>query len=497
MAKVGTLEWVVGIKGAAEAKRQAEETAQGFEGAASEAETASGMLDSLGIASGSAAVGLMTLLSSLRDTSPEALALVASLTSLIAGVTGLTEWLDRAGAAKSAVSDATGRLLTKLAYLRHGVMMAAAPLGALKAKFIAAGAAIKGLSIAGLLSWLGGLGLKLGGLVAASLAAKIAIGAFIGLLGVFALESLGAIDAVQRFASWLGDHLPDWANDGMVAFISIVLGPLSVVGAGILGFVEGYLEGGLTEGFRQSIARVREILDVYRTAWGNTLERVQDRGAAFRDWLTGWGGSIYGGIATRVSQIDDRVRAFLSNLPGTVREGFSKAKSSALEPLDNLAGSAYDRGAAFVSELESGIRNSIPDVETTVAELSERIREYLPFSPAERGALANLDKTGPGFVQTISDGIESSAPKLQGAVERATEMLNLDTPAMGAATRSTGGTSAEGGGGDGVTVVIESQTIEIGDQSLDVRNLDRRTLEVLADLISDKQGDKLRGLLGT
>jgi hypothetical protein len=62
-----------------------------------------------------------------------------------------------------------------------------------------------------------------------------------------------------------------------------------------------------------------------------------------------------------------------------------------------------------------------------------------------------------------------------------------------AALRSSGG---GGGGGEQAVVNIEQQTIEIGDQQLDVRELDRGVIELLADLIAERQGDKLTTLVG-
>lgn len=64
------------------------------------------------------------------------------------------------------------------------------------------------------------------------------------------------------------------------------------------------------------------------------------------------------------------------------------------------------------------------------------------------------------------------------------------------ATQKKSNTStATSGGSDAPDVTIES--IEIGDQSLDLSTLDRRELEELAQLIADKQGDELQRYLGT
>ena len=43
--------------------------------------------------------------------------------------------------------------------------------------------------------------------------------------------------------------------------------------------------------------------------------------------------------------------------------------------------------------------------------------------------------------------------------------------------------------------MIEEQIIEIGDQTLDVRELNRGAMELLAELIAEEQGDELSTLI--
>jgi len=65
--------------------------------------------------------------------------------------------------------------------------------------------------------------------VSGSLAAAAAFGALLGLLGVGILEKTGILDAVRNLGAAIGEALPAAVRDGMLAVLSLVLGPLAVL----------------------------------------------------------------------------------------------------------------------------------------------------------------------------------------------------------------------------------------------------------------------------
>jgi len=102
-----------------------------------------------------------------------------------------------------------------------------------------------GSLISSVVSGLGSFVTASGGFISGSLAAAAAIGALIGVLSVAALEVTGVLDIFRSFGQFVGNSLPKSVANGMLALIGAAIGPLAVIGAAIVGFVQGFLEGGL------------------------------------------------------------------------------------------------------------------------------------------------------------------------------------------------------------------------------------------------------------
>lgn len=115
--------------------------------------------------------------------------------------------------------------------------------------------------LSGLVGWVSGL-------VSGTLALPAALGAIIGLFGVWVLETLGVLDAVRNLGRWVANQLPGFVRDGILTIIGIFAGPLAVIG----GFVTGFIEGGFEEGFE----RAREVIDTFIGAAVRLFRPVAD-----------------------------------------------------------------------------------------------------------------------------------------------------------------------------------------------------------------------------
>ena len=60
----------------------------------------------------------------------------------------------------------------------------------------------------------------------------------------------------------------------------------------------------------------------------------------------------------------------------------------------------------------------------------------MPHSPAKEGPLSRLDKVGPGFVETIAEGIEKHKSKIQNVVGGLTTTMAIKPQLSGAPTTS-------------------------------------------------------------
>lgn len=102
----------------------------------------------------------------------------------------------------------------------------------------------------------------------------------------------------------------------------------------------------------------------------------------------------------------------------------------------------YDFGKNIVSSIADGIKSKINDVKDAISDVTSKVRDYLPFSPAKEGPLKDLNKLN--FGGTISDGIYSGMGQIQTAMNTALNVPNVS---------GTGGKTAN------ITIDLDGRTI--------------------------------------
>lgn len=87
----------------------------------------------------------------------------------------------------------------------------------------------------------------------------------------------------------------------------------------------------------------------------------------------------------------------------------------------------FKAGQKIVDSIISGITSKISAVAKTMFNLTKKIRNFLPFSPAKEGALSDIHLTGIRLIQTIAQGIKEDPliSKLQGVLSKAKGLLQL------------------------------------------------------------------------
>ncbi|AGM11214.1 tail length tape measure protein [Haloarcula hispanica tailed virus 2] len=271
---------------------------------------------------------------------------------------------------------------------------------------------------------------------AGALAVAAAIGAAIGIAGVFILEITGVLDAVRGFAQYLRGVLSPTIRDVFLAAISLVAGPLAVIGGAITGFVQGFLRGGLEEGIRQAWLNVKQVLSIFEGAWSRTLGRV--------------GGYISGFISDARSAFND-FTSWLGNVPSGVAQSFRNTFN-----------------AAIPSSLD------------------------IPSVTIGGGSIA-----GQNIPSVTIGGGSIGLPQLQtgGLIERAGAAFLHPGEAVVPAEVTRQVQGGGGGGGGTGSVTIETVEVTIGDQTLDLSTLTRSELQDLADLIGDNFGEEIESLI--
>ena len=235
---------------------------------------------------------------------------------------------------------------------------------------------------------------------------------------------------------------------------------------------------------------------------------INDVGHALRTFANGtrdFGRTMIENIVTGVQQRAHRLENEIESMLDDVRAYFPFSPAE-IGPLTDLR----ESGRALVDEIVAGIRDNADAIEDEVMKAMGDARDYLPFSPAKVGPMADINESGGGLVDTVAENVEQKAPRLTGAVSSVVDDARSEMNVSDGATNGIMGTTestknaregksvetsnASSDDGD-VILKIERQIIEIGDQMLDVRDLDPQTLRKLAELISDEQGKELQNVL--
>ncbi|MBW9222434.1 phage tail tape measure protein [Methanothermococcus sp. SCGC AD-155-C09] len=124
--------------------------------------------------------------------------------------------------------------------------------------------------------------------------------------------------------------------------------------------------------------------------------------------------------------------AWDNNLFG-IRDKLNSVLEEMINYLKSLPSRFYQAGVGIITGLKKGIENKIGEIKQKILNLVKWIDDHLPHSPAKEGPLSRLDKVGPGFVETIAEGIDKHKSKIQNVVGGLTTTMAIN-PRLGRTT---------------------------------------------------------------
>lgn len=116
----------------------------------------------------------------------------------------------------------------------------------------------------------------------------------------------------------------------------------------------------------------------------------------------------------------------VSGFKGMMDEGRSKVSdgiSNIISTITGFGSKFLSAGKGLLDELVRGIKSGISKATNAVSEGMSAIRDFLPFSPAKRGPLSDLDKSGEAFFPTWYKGAMSKTGKMENAISGAMKAI--------------------------------------------------------------------------
>lgn len=116
-----------------------------------------------------------------------------------------------------------------------------------------------------------------------------------------------------------------------------------------------------------------------------------------------------------------------------VKNGFNKAKTAVTTGINNMISAIKGKistfsssGKALLEAFADGIKQGISKAVSAVKSGMEQIRSFLPFSPAKKGPLKDLDKSGKSFFPTWYESALTQVSSMERAIGGAMSGLNSE-----------------------------------------------------------------------
>jgi len=129
-------------------------------------------------------------------------------------------------------------------------------------------------------------------------------------------------------------------------------------------------------------------------------------------------------IATLLGPFAPLKVAWDTNLFG-IKDKLKGVLEEMVNYLKSLPSRFYQAGVGIITELKKGIESKINEIKQGILGLLQWIDDHLPHSPAKEGPLSRLDKVGPGFIETIAEGIDKHKSKLQTTISAVVEIMDI------------------------------------------------------------------------
>lgn len=190
----------------------------------------------------------------------------------------------------------------------------------------------------------------------------------------------------------------------------------------LIGLVMAIIRGDWDEAWERIKSILSRTWEAINDIVGDYVELVRDFIARGMERARNIISNIWERIKTivrnRINSIRDNIRDTFNRIVESVRERIQKVKDrikdgiqDALNFIRNLGSSFRDAGKGLVDQIVDGIKSMASKPVDAIKDVTNRVRRFLPFSPAKEGPLSDLDKLD--FAGPMVDSLKKGLPSVE------------------------------------------------------------------------------------
>ena len=173
--------------------------------------------------------------------------------------------------------------------------------------------------------------------------------------------------------------------------------------------------------------------------------------------------SVFNTIKSIVTGVWNGIKNITSSIWNGIKNIIGNSLDGAVRTIFNFGRRFYEAGRNIIGSIVDGIKSAISWVTDAVQDVVQGIRDFLPFSPAKRGPLRDLNRLN--FGGTISEGIIKGKSAIQDAMANALTVPEIAFSGVGTDFSNSNGISSDIYQGERVILNIENMSLRDRDDA--------------------------------
>lgn len=178
---------------------------------------------------------------------------------------------------------------------------------------------------------------------------------------------------------------------------------------------------------------VSQVTNWFTQMGSRILSTITSMASSVGSAISSMASNIMSAVSSMASNIVSAITSAMSSFVSAVTSGASRAVSAIRSGVSNMIsavksfmGTFRSAGVGLIDAFASGIKSAMGKAKSAVSEGMSAIRSYLPFSPAKKGALSDLDKSGESFFPTWYEGALKKVRPMTRAIGGAMSTMNAE-----------------------------------------------------------------------
>lgn len=217
-----------------------------------------------------------------------------------------------------------------------------------------------------------------------------------------------------------------WASDMIAKFNNAMNNAKQAVSNGVKNIVSFFVNLA-----SQVASKVSSMASKAQSLFTNMMSRAKSAVQNGISAVVNFFGNLASQVISKISSLGSQLASKFTSMMSSARSAVSNGVSNIVSAVKNFASTFLSAGKGLLEAFTKGIKNGISNAISAVKSGMSKIRDFLPFSPAKKGALSDLDKSGESFFPTFAKGMgKGTVAMLRMADKGMTELSSvLNEPA--------------------------------------------------------------------